>query len=65
MTIKVNNKEVETNAKTLQQLAEEMNLPAAGVAMAMANKMVPRTEWATTEIAPDANIIIIKAVCGG
>lgn len=65
MKIKINSKETETNATSLQLLAEEMNLPAVGVAMAIDNKMVPRTEWRNTPIAEGANIVIIKAACGG
>lgn len=65
MKIKINSKETETNATSLQLLAEEMNLPAVGVAMAIDNKMVPRTEWSNIPIAEGANIVIIKAACGG
>lgn len=65
MKVKINNKETDTQAANLLQLAEEMNLPAAGVAVAVNNKMVPRTDWEATSIAEDANIVIIKAACGG
>lgn len=65
MKIRINNSERETQAATLQQLAQELNLPAKGVALAMANRMVPRTEWANTPVIEGCDIVIIKAVCGG
>lgn len=65
MKIIINNKETETEAKNLGELAVEMALPEKGVAVAVSNKMVPRTEWANTMLAEGANIVIIKAACGG
>ena len=65
MKVTINNKETETQALTLQQLAEELCLAPAGVAVAVANKMVPRSEWEKTELQEGASIIIIRAACGG
>ncbi len=65
MTIIINNKPTETNATTLLALATELQLPAKGIAVAISNKMVPRTQWADTAIQSNDNIVIIKAVCGG
>lgn len=65
MTILINNRETETAALTLQALAEELSLPEKGVAMAVGNRMVPRTEWAGTPVAEGDSIVIIKAACGG
>lgn len=65
MNILINNKAVSTEAKNLAELALELTLPERGVAVALSNKMVPRTEWATTVLTEGANIVIIKAVCGG
>ena len=45
MNIIVNNSPHETAATTLAQLAAEQNLPHSGVAVAVNNQMVPRTEW--------------------
>ena len=50
MEITVNNKALTTEARTLGELAAELSLPEKGVAVAIANKMVPRTEWATTAL---------------
>ena len=65
MNVKVNNKPVETAASTLKELAEQLELPEKGVAVAVGSKMIPRTEWAECTIADGDNIIVIRASCGG
>lgn len=65
MKVTINNKETETQALNVKQLAEELNLPATGVAIAISNTMVPRDEWTKTQILEGADIVIIKAFCGG
>lgn len=65
MTITINNKATETQAANLAELAVELQLPERGVAVALSNKMVPRAEWKATPLAEGANIVIIKAACGG
>ena len=39
MKVNINNKETETQALNVKQLAEELNLPATGVAVAISNNM--------------------------
>ena len=65
MKVNINNKETETQALNIKQLAEELNLPATGVAVAISNNMVPRDECETTKILEGADIVIVKAFCGG
>lgn len=65
MKVTINNKETETQALNVSQLAEEMNLPATGVAIAIGNVMIPRDKWAETKIEQGADIVIVKAFCGG
>lgn len=65
MKVNINNKETETQALNVKQLAEELNLPAKGVAIAISNSMVPRNDWEQAPIAEGADIVIIKAFCGG
>lgn len=65
MKVNINNKETETQALNVKQLAEELNLPAKGVAIAISNSMVHRNDWEQTPIAEGADIVIIKAFCGG
>lgn len=65
MKLTVNNKEVETEASTLAQLAQQLGLPPQGVAMAVNNHMIPRTEWSDHALSEGLAIVIIKAACGG
>ena len=65
MKVNINNKETETQAKTVKELANELNLPATGVAIAISNTMVSRDAWDTTPIIEGADIVIVKAFCGG
>ena len=65
MKLRVNNKEVETWATNLSLFSQEQNLPVTGIAIAVNNRMIPRTEWDTYTLNEDDNILIIKAVCGG
>lgn len=65
MKVTINNKETETQAKTIRELAQELDLPATGVAVAISNEMVPRDEWENTIITEGAEIVIVKAFCGG
>ncbi|MCD8302791.1 MAG: sulfur carrier protein ThiS [Prevotellaceae bacterium] len=65
MEIKINDKTAQTDATTLKELVEELQLPANGVAIALDSKMVQRACWADTPLKEGANVIIIKAACGG
>ena len=65
MIVKINGKPTDTSASNLAELAGELSLPNAGVAMALNSKMVQRSDWADTPLSEDAEIIIIKAACGG
>lgn len=65
MKVNINNKQTEVQAQTLAALATEMSLPDKGVAVAVNNRMKPRTEWEQTALGEGDNIVIIKAVCGG
>ena len=65
MEVNINGKATQTTAGNLAELATEMGLPERGVAVAVDNKMVPRTEWTATSLCEGANIVIIKAAFGG
>ena len=65
MKVTINNKETETQAKTIRELAQKLDLPATGIAVAISNEMVPRDEWENTIITEGADIVIVKAFCGG
>ena len=65
MKVMINNKETEIQAKTVKELAQELDLPATGCAVAISNEMVPRDEWENHLIQEGADIVIVKAFCGG
>ncbi len=65
MKIRVNNKEVETQARNLQALSQELNFPQTGIAVAVNNRIIPRTQWEHYILNKNDDLIIIKAVCGG
>lgn len=65
MNVTVNNKTVETGASTLKELAIQLELPEKGIAVAVSNKMVPRSEWENFAITEGVSIIVIRASCGG
>lgn len=66
MKILVNNKETEIAPQTsINQLAISLELPGKGVAIAVNNKMILRTEWERHELQANDSILIVKAACGG
>ncbi len=50
---------------TLTQLTAQLGLPVQGIAIAVNNKMIPRTEWERFMLHENDNLVIIKAACGG
>lgn len=65
MTVIINNKRHETQARTLSELATLLQLPHEGVAVAIDNQLKPRSSWIYTPIQEGASITIVKAACGG
>ncbi|WP_091902422.1 MULTISPECIES: sulfur carrier protein ThiS [Prevotella] len=65
MNVQINNQDHQTEARNLQDLAIELQLPQKGVAVAIDNQMMPRGSWAQTALQEGARIVIIKAACGG
>ena len=66
MKVQVNNKEVEiTPGSTLTQLTMQLELPVQGIAIAVNNKMIPRTEWERFVLHENDNLAIIKALRNG
>ena len=54
-----------TPASTLTQLAAQLELPVQGIAIAVNNKMIPRSEWEKFALQENDNLVVIKAACGG
>ena len=46
-------------------LRRELGTPADGVAVAVNNRVVPRSEWASATLHEADKVTIIRAVCGG
>ena len=65
MNIFINNKPYFTEEENLAALISSLNISDKGVAVAVGNKMIPRTEWASTLLEEDMKVVIIKAACGG
>lgn len=66
MEVFINHSPVETDAATtLDELLMQEGIAADGIAVAIANKVVPRSEWPTTRLQAGTKITVIRAVCGG
>lgn len=66
MKLTVNNQETELAVGgTLLQLAEQLQLPPQGVAIAVNNRMIPRPQWDGYVLQEGDRLVIIKAACGG
>ena len=52
-------------AGTVTDLVKTKQMPDRGVAVAINGVVVPRSQWSTTVVPPDANIEIVTAAAGG
>lgn len=50
---------------TLDRLAEELGLPARGVAIALDGEIVPRSQWALTLVAEGCAVEVVSIAAGG
>lgn len=64
MTIYVNNRELQTSAADVAALALEIGLPAMA-AIAVNNRVVPRTEWTAHMLSEGDRLTVIRVACGG
>jgi len=65
MNVNVNGEQMNTQAMTIAELAQQMGLPDKGVAVAVNMQMVPRSDWNETPLQEGSEIIVIKAASGG
>ena len=66
MEVFINRRSVETEeSTTLAELLAREGLPREGIAVAVNNKVVPRSEWPTASLQEGAKITVIRAVCEG
>lgn len=63
----LNNEEVETgSANSLDRFLSEMNLQGyGGMAVALNNVVVPKSQWEKQQLQNDDKIIVIRATAGG
>ena len=50
---------------TVETAVRELGAPGAGVAVALDGEVVPRGEWATTEVRDGQQVEVLHAVQGG
>lgn len=67
MNIFFNNTEIELPgaAVSVGELLKSRGVPAAGIAVAINDKVVRKSEWETTLLSQGDRVIVITAVCGG
>ncbi|MDE6134535.1 MAG: sulfur carrier protein ThiS [Muribaculaceae bacterium] len=66
MQIFINREAVEVNPNdTLAEILESQNIVLRGIAVAVNNKVVPRTSWESITVAEGDSVTVISAVCGG
>ena len=65
MKILFNQQPLEVSANNLSDLSLELQLPTSGIAVAVNNRLVHRTQWQDFLLQDGMSILVIKAVCGG
>lgn len=66
MQVEVNNKPIQLpQDATLGTLAQQLEIQAAGTAIAVNNKMVPRAQWSGHLLSENDKVVVVKAACGG
>ena len=66
MTVKVNNQSKEIpNNSSVAQLLQQLMQPENGIAVAINQQIITKTEWNSKIITEDDDILIIQATQGG
>jgi sulfur carrier protein len=66
MYIYYNDKKIEIEGgTTVLGFLEGQGVPLTGVAVAIADEVVPKELWATTVLAEGVNLLVIRAFSGG
>lgn len=66
MKVFVNNAEVAIEShSTIYELKEQLKLPEKGIAIAINNNLIPKTNWENHLLSENDQVVIIKAACGG
>ncbi|OFK61377.1 sulfur carrier protein ThiS [Corynebacterium sp. HMSC078A10] len=65
MILILNGQPYDTAAGTVAQLLDEKGIAADGTAVAVAEQVVPRSQWESTTLTEGAAVEILTAVQGG
>ncbi len=65
MRIFVNGQEIETAFLYLEALVTDLQLPLAGLAVAVGNEIIPRQKWAGFVLKENDEVMLISATRGG
>lgn len=65
MKISINQQDKDIQNTTIHLVLKELGIQTIGIAIAVNNKVVPRTEWDTFILAENDKVIIIHATQGG
>ena len=65
MRIFVNGQEMETAFLYLEALVTDLQLPLAGLAVAVGNEIIPRQKWAAFALKENDEVMLISATRGG
>ncbi|WP_296131448.1 sulfur carrier protein ThiS [Corynebacterium sp.] len=65
MILILNGQPYDTAAGTVAQLLQEKGIAADGTAVAVAEQVVPRSQWDTATLSEGASVEILTAVQGG
>ena len=66
MNVYFNNVSVHTSANQLSDLIEEQGLTdKQGIAVAVNQNIIPKSEWTTVTLSENDNILVITATQGG
>ncbi len=66
MTVTINQQQYQFQENTsLQEAMQSLEIEDAGIALALNEEIIPRTEWTKTILCNADKIIVIGAVAGG
>ncbi len=66
MQIHLNDKTVELpEGASVSDALTAAGIAAAGTAVAIGDRVLPRAEWDTTQLTDGIRLTVIRAVCGG
>ncbi len=66
ITVNVNNQNHSFKEPVkLHELLEQLNIQASGIAIAINNEIVSKSQWEQTQVEEGSKILVIKATQGG